>query len=255
MKYSLTPLALAVSLAHAQPCTTWVYQGAPLTVTETPGSQLGVSPLSGTITLSAPLSPNAVNATVTPLSWNFSAELSTLVPNGGYTTASTSFSTDANGNITGWNVQIWYNAPAGISFSNGFNSTPSGDTVEIVDNEGSSLETIVGQSTAPGAWACLPDPLQAQLTAAQNTDTALTAQVAALQAQVTALTAQLATMTTQRNSYLNGYLEENTAVLELRSEVEDLYGAYVYWADQARALTVQINALNAEIAALKAQLK
>src|ERR1039457_2653535 len=87
MKYLIAALTLAASIAHAQQCTTLVYQGAPLTVTNVPANMptpFQFMPLVGVVTLPAALTPG-MNQTVTPIAFDFAPEDLRLIlpdPNG-----------------------------------------------------------------------------------------------------------------------------------------------------------------------------
>ena len=118
---------------------------------------------------------------------------------GGQTGPSFVFSTDATGNVSGWNISI--------NYSDGTNNTEvaaqnpgtvvtgyggqyvDGTYFDNVDKvSGPTSSVLDTASTAAGSWYCLAplvDPLTAQVTA-------LTAQVTTLQAQVTTLQSQLA---------------------------------------------------------------
>lgn len=185
-------------LACAQQCTTLIYIGVPLTIIyegQGPYPLTYPPPLIGTVTLSAPLPPNATALAVSPVSWDFQSEMQGFTSSSPNTAppyvgaaATFSFSTDAQGNIIGWNVEASY---SNYSLAN---STQLGFGVEISTNSqyqqdyvgkaadgegtggGSNLD--VG-SSGVGAWYCaapVVDPLAAQ--------------VATLQAQLSALQAQ-----------------------------------------------------------------
>jgi hypothetical protein len=161
-------------------------------VVASPGNGFSITgPLVGSVTLAAPLAANLVSATVLPLSWNFAA-----VPSAA--TASFSFTTDANGHITGWSVSLVYDDP-GDDYEAQATSAPAGDMVaqvsyaNVVADPNSEPVSIVGQSTTAGTWVCqqtfttsytAPDPpsLQAELTTANQMIEALEAELNSMHA-------------------------------------------------------------------------
>jgi len=252
VKYLITSLALAASLAHAQQCYTLVYQGAPLTITGTnPNATPMGNPVVGMIQMNVPLAPNLVNWNPTPPgsewnsgvpAWDFTAvapEFNTISTN--LFSPIVTFSTDANGNVTDWTFSMLWQAIDLIQNSESITSTPAGDTVTFIGASGTGgpTLTLTGTSSKPGKWMCL-DAFIAQAAASQTQDTTLTAQVAALTTQVASLAAQLKNVTAAYTYWV--------------AQVPEVIAAYDYWANRARALTIQINALNAEIAALNAEI-
>jgi hypothetical protein len=205
-------LALALTLlmpvcfaqgAVAQNCTTLVYIGAPQTVWHglcSDGLCNGPSPnmeILGTVTLSAPLAAGLLNASVTPLAWDFSSQQtgfnSAAVPGVVAVKAGFNFWTDANGNITGWNFALDYSdgttrisdtsqnppvvlAPPG-SYCGYQPCTYYDDLGYSIAIPGVYSLSLDSASATAGSWHCLApvvDPLTAQVTA-------LKAQVATLQ--------------------------------------------------------------------------
>ena len=157
MRTTLIALAMLSSAAYAQPqCTNLVYQGAPFTSLVTTGANsTPLIPLSGTITLSAPLPPNADNIAVIPAAWNFSSEKpgyesGTPGVYGGQGDLPIYFSTDSNGNIIGWQIGLGWGAEFGTE-----SSSQTGDFISAA----SGPDVVInGISTTPGTWSCQPPP-------------------------------------------------------------------------------------------------
>jgi hypothetical protein len=274
----LTPMCFAQGVA-AQQCTTLVYTGTPITFptvyssngNNLPPLTLTNPPIVGIVVLNGPLASGTAQSgqqqTVTPVAFDFSATDSRVswpdgdaIPGFPYyphyenPTPSFSFTVNAIGVITEWNIVIdWNTGAPGTNTNILINSTDSGDNLGLSSSGVGQMgypQPITGSSSAPGVWSCLTD-LFAQVTTLTSHDATLTAQAAALQAQVAALTTQVASLTAQRNTYLSGYLQENADIIALNGELGALINGYDYWSNQARALTIQINALNAEIAKLE----
>jgi hypothetical protein len=236
----LMPVCFAQA-AVAQQCTTLVYQGAPLTnsysINDYPMSPPIPTPaLIGIVLLSQVLTPNQ-NSFQAAGNYDFSPTVGTLgvgsgviaPAEGSYILGSSfSFTTDGSGKITSWDTVFSYSGDSG-TMGRSIISTPAGDQLNgnIFD------DTFSATNTTPGTWTCLTDVLT-QAAAAPSAQ----AQVTALKAQVSALKAQLANTTASYN-----YWEQEGQVL---------IGAYNYWANYARARTVEINALNAQIAVCRA---
>jgi hypothetical protein len=226
-KLSFAIAAICASGAlHAQPqCTNLIYQGAPFTSLVTTGPNFTpLVPLAGTVTLSTPLPPNAVNMAVTPVAWNFSVESSNLVSASPLNTTGNGpffFSTDANGNIIGWQFTVaWASHDIGgenQGFNMGVSTTQAGDYVGSAYYDGPigvppPINTdIVGNSSTAGTWTCQPpppvNPLAAEvasLTSANNNlqgevnslSAAYTKEVSAYKLELAAATTDLATITT-----------------------------------------------------------
>jgi hypothetical protein len=193
MKTILWGLLFLAQSAIAQTCTSLVYVGAPFsTVTNTnPASTYEPftinGPLTGTVTLSAPLPTNGT-IQVTPLSWNF-AEFqmsSTNFPTD-FNPAPAPFSfTTVNGKITAWSLAVyWTNGDDWNLATVSIASSATGDTV---DELGGEDEEIIGKSATAGTWTCL------QAVSQPYTAPADPPAVNPLQAQVTALKSQLASV-------------------------------------------------------------
>jgi len=193
-------LLFAATAAHAQQCTTLVYAGAPITsivnVPSTMPTPFPFTTLVGVVTLNAALVPGT--QVVTPIAFDFAPEDARLIlpdPNGGSAAGGThfvspppsfSFTVNAAGVITGWDMVInWNTANSGTTANINVNSAQSGDIITYADREmaynygGGASST--GSNTTPGTWACLTD-LISQAT-----------KLPTAQAQVVALTAQLVT--------------------------------------------------------------
>ena len=203
MKYLI--LLLLCAPVAAQQCPVLVYNGAPFTaVSSSANNGLAItSPVTGLITLPAPLPMNATAYTVVPAAWDFTTQNSNLTSTNGwfaYFYYSTSFQfTTVNGVITDWKVHIsWDNGPGTLDmYVIDVDSVAAGDAVYItfanVTSPGGPMN-ITGSSVIAGTWTCAP---------------------------VNPLAAQVAQLITERN---------------------DLYASYVYWAERARALTIELNA-------------
>ena len=188
-------LLMLCGVVHAQ-CTTWVYTGAPFSLLTTTGpNDSQIVPLTGTITLSAPLDDGT--STVTPVSWDFTSEDSDLSSSGPYNPdvsgPNSRFTfTTTNGEITAWNVLVVYNNGPGTvdHYSVSASTSQTGDSVSILATHVESATgptSITGTSTVPGTWTCyVPpiNPLAAQVASLQTQLTAAQAQIASLQAQV-----------------------------------------------------------------------
>lgn len=176
--------------ARAQ-CSTLQYTGTPFATVVLTGidpQQPVDSPVVGLITLSGPLAGNLSNATVVPVSWDFSPESGgfasyppsvTVCGTGNWVSPCGTFvfSTDANGAITDWNVTLGeYGTEANFSIT----LTNTGDTVRSWYSgaySGTGAVTLLGTSTTAGTWSCPvgyttnytapPDPPAANPLAAQ----------------------------------------------------------------------------------------
>jgi hypothetical protein len=160
----------------AQQCTTLVYIGGPITVTNVPATippgYYPFTPLVGVVTLSAALTPGTTQI-VTPIAFDFAPEDLRLIlpdPNGGTAAGGThfvdpspsfSFTVNDAGVIIAWDMVInWNTANSGTHANININSTQTGDTIVYTDSElnyqygtGSTTAT----STTPGTWICLTD--------------------------------------------------------------------------------------------------
>ena len=114
--------------------------------------------MSGSFTRAAPLAPNLSDATITPLSYDFTDGVQTITS--AAAALFTSFGTDSNGNIDRWQIQLStlsqslfpgiITAYGGTSFGN----TDVGTTSQgnpFMDNGGNS-------NSPPGVWTVLPEP-------------------------------------------------------------------------------------------------
>src|SRR5271168_3394323 len=117
MRHTILALAFMAQGALAQ-CLTYTYTGSPFTsvaVTGTLNNLTVHSPIVARITLAAPLPANAVNVSVLPTIWDYTLVDQNLTSTNGWfafyenTPESFAFSTDASGNIVGWNVTINWN--------------------------------------------------------------------------------------------------------------------------------------------------
>ena len=152
------------------------------------------------ITLAAPLAPNLNNAAVTPLAWDMSNLLAVVTQ-----TAVFKFSTDSAGNITGWHFY-------GVAYDLSANATASSESDSVMGDQetsqtGSQID-IFALTDPPGGWVLkaatapdppAPDPMQAQLNAAN-------AQIASLQKQLTHVTAQMTVYRSGTVFYESEYL-------------------------------------------------
>jgi hypothetical protein len=242
--------------AHAQ-CTQLTYVGAPfasVTATASNGAANNglpvYSPLTGVVTLSAALPANASNFTVTPASWSFTepAVYTPFMVSGAAApfaaqTATFTFSTDANGNITAWNISIYYETESPLWIST-VASSQAGDTVEIQFNDAASplgQVTTTGSSTSGGTWTC-PTTFSANYT-----DPPVAPVANPLQAQVTALTAQVATLTAQLAT-------ANAQSVTLSSQLTASKSEVTTQSTQLATDTSTITSLNSKITTLQTEL-
>jgi hypothetical protein len=221
MKVLLSLLLLLPSIAFAQ-VTTYNYTGQPLMVTAAGPDMSSGQPkeIAGTITLAAPLAPNAANQVVTPISYEFNG---IALPNPADWTngAPPIFSfTTVNGSIVAWNVTIDISSATTINQSLEITSTGAGDTynyVEIVDTD--QCNTFVqapncwiydAVAYARGVWVqqgqAPPITLAAalaEITTLQGTLAWWTARAWTLQGQLTAAQAQVTAYQTDVDNYAN----------------------------------------------------
>jgi hypothetical protein len=238
---------LAAQAAGAQ-CTELQYVGAPFSaITASANNTESInSPLVGRITLATPLPPNASNLTVSPSAWDFTLENSNYTSANNwftyyYYSVSFAFTTDANGNITDWNINIqWTNQPGTENlYIISTTSKASGDEVEVnfknLDDPSGPM-TISGDSNVAGTWTCVasyttsytaPPPPPPPVNP-------LAAQVAQLQAQVASLQSQVANLKTVQGNY---------------------QWQATGWKARAETLTQQLANAKNEIAVLQAELK
>jgi hypothetical protein len=167
-----------LKFASAAQCSTLIYIGAPMTITNQLGGigppngapvngppwPIG-NPVVGMIQLNAPLPPSAtttypIGSDVSPgavVAWDFTSEYPPFITGSPYYTSVT-FTTDANDNITDWNFVVEYYDF--LSSQGGFDSitsTPAGDTVSIAPGaeDFEAVWLVTGISKAPGKWLCL----------------------------------------------------------------------------------------------------
>jgi hypothetical protein len=207
MKALTLGLLFIASSVIAQPqCTDLIYTGAPYSSLVTTGpNATALAALAGTVTLSAPLPPNAQNLAVTPVAWDFTVE-NPAIPDVLWTTPSTFvFSTDAKGNITNWSLNLtWGEAGGTPSFNMTVTSALAGDYVQFYQSGAvGPFSSITGTNATAGTWTCNPPPAPNQLAA----------EVTQLQAQVTSLQSQL-----QWQSYYHAYWEDAWVTTELALE-------------------------------------
>jgi hypothetical protein len=183
-----------LKFASAAQCSTLIYIGAPLTIT----NQLGGTgppngapvtgppwpignPVVGMIQLNAPLPPSAtttypIGNALSPgavVAWDFTSEYPTLITGSPYDTSVT-FTTDANDNVTDWNFVVeYYDFLSSQGGLDEIISTPAGDTVTLYPSASDEVNgwTVTGISKAPGKWLCLSTFIaQAHLLNTKNVD-------------------------------------------------------------------------------------
>ena len=249
-------LIFAAATAHGQ-CTQWSYMGAPFTVvTASSDNALLISgPVVGTVTLAAPLAANMSNVTATITAWNFDEEnLSGIGPGtpGSDEGATFIFSTDANGNITDWSVNLYWTDNSEAPYLIEMTSTPAGDTVSASEQRTEpplAEMTVNGSSSTAGTWTCIAS-FAASYTAPPDppAPNPLAATVAALQAQVASLQAQVTALTTEANGLI---AEKANLQATNASLVTEYRGLAAYWEPTLAADTTEIAALTAEVEKLK----
>lgn len=228
MKITLSILVLVLAQAvDAQQCTTLIYTGAAtLAVVEDQGPYpLWFTTVIGTVTLSSPLPANASNLTVTPAAWDFSTEQAGLSSSNAQTAApyasapTFAFSTDANGNITGWGLEVHYN---NLNNDTSMLQLIADVTSYTEDNQDYVVKAAIGPGTGGrsslnagssglGTWSCLSpvvDPL--------------TAEVASLQAQLAAVKAANASLLTEYRPLAQHLAAAYVEIAALTAEVEKL---------------------------------
>jgi hypothetical protein len=213
------------------------------------------APIVGTVTLASALPPNMVNRAATPLAWNFSSEQAGLSSaNTGAGRATFAFSTDANGNISGWSFSIGttpnINGPTVVAIqSQNPGRVVTGDGGQYAD--GTYYDTVSKvcsecdgwsetASIAAGSWYCLAplvDPL--------------TAEVDSLIAERNELERANAALVTETRTLSAELTAEKAAATDLASEAHTL--SVELGADSAAiaSLRAEIAKLEAQIAALK----
>jgi hypothetical protein len=158
--------------------------------------------------------------TVTPVSWDFSAEFP------GYASTSIApeywptfqFTTDADGNISNWNITAYFPlAPQSLGGQfDQLTSTASGDAVSADypnDDVGGPPMTIEGTSNTAGTWTCI-----ASMTASHISPPAPPS-VNPLAAQVASQAAELHSL---QNYYLAVLAAYKAEIADLTAEVERL---------------------------------
>lgn len=158
-------LLLALILGWAAPShadAIYAYVGNPYSgvndAPTVPGSYTTSMFVSGSITLSAPLAPNLVNATLVPLDFSFSDGRRTATPGNVVVAQFTDFSTDALGELTTWRVRLDFSTSVASLI----------DTTETQDDAlwstGSSCGIAycdaAGTTLNPGVWTIttVPEP-------------------------------------------------------------------------------------------------
>jgi PEP-CTERM motif len=159
--YAAAALALAFALsvdsARAD-VVTYTYVGADFTNAHAPFTM--AENLPGTISFSAPLAANlTVNpgttvSNVTPAAFSFTAGPETLT-SAAFTPSFTSFqfSTDAAGNITGWDIVIGLSGGGQININNF-----SGNVRDQVTDSGSDFANVVNKPGQFTLTAAVPEP-------------------------------------------------------------------------------------------------
>jgi hypothetical protein len=178
--------------AQQPPCSTLIYIGAPMTITNQksnspyllpgPSSPPSIgNPVVGMIQLNAPLPPSAtttypIGNALSPgavVAWDFTSEYPTLITGSPYDTSVT-FTTDANDNVTDWNFVVeYYDFLSSQGGLDEIISTPAGDTVTLYPSASDEVNgwTVTGISKAPGKWLCLSTFIaQAHLLNTKNVD-------------------------------------------------------------------------------------
>ena len=219
--------------------------------------------LSGIVQLSQALAPSQANQVVTATSYSYSQNgLLQFSPGPqpyGLSNQKQSFvfSTDANGNITSWSSNVSASAAVDeAGYQVDFISSPAGDFFAYTTCTSQGCEADPVGQTAAGAWtvesitpvAPQPTDLQAQVTTLQSQVSSLTTQMSASNTQVTALTAALTTQTNATSTYHTAYAEEAASAASYKK-------AYTAEASAAASLTKKLAAADAEIAALRAELR
>jgi hypothetical protein len=136
------------------------------------GLQNTIPENTGELVLSSPLGDNLHNAPITPISWSFdtTTQFGSLYLNSKYTLGAPGapplflFSTDANGVLTGWNIDILAgilggtNSPsfasvtitnAGDTYSSGFSTPSCGAPPGVV----TPCFRVSESNAAPGKWS------------------------------------------------------------------------------------------------------
>ena len=206
-------------VAHAQQCTSLVYHGSPFTaVSSSANNGLPItSPVTGLITLAAPLPMNATAYTVAPAAWDFTTQNSELTSTNGwfaYFYYSTSFQfTTVNGVITDWKVHLsWDNGPGTLDmYVIDVDSVAAGDAVNInfanVTSPGGPMN-VTGSSAIAGTWTCAPVPpvdpdiatiagLNAQIVSLNATIVSLNAQIVSDKSTISSLNATIVSLQAQ----------------------------------------------------------
>jgi hypothetical protein len=132
--------------------------------------------LDGTITLSAPLAPNLVDAPVTPTYAVFSLngysaggpafpgnlQFGPTANNYILLGNAMDFSTNSSGQITAWNIELFTPGPYGYLSPPDWSvtSTSAGDTGTLVVPDGDNITdaaTTIASNTTAGSWAAAPE--------------------------------------------------------------------------------------------------
>lgn len=204
MKYLI--LLLLCAPVAAQQCPVLVYNGAPFnTVTSSAGNAQPIaSPVTGTIELPTPLGTNLINAQVVPTAWDFSGEYRGL---------------NSVDDFMAWN------APTFI-FSTDSSGNITAWSMALLWNtsfghpvwSGSVTSTLEGDVVNIAYFTVAPTPTDPEH---QSISGASAAAGTWSCKAADPMASEVTTLITERN---------------------DLYASYVYWAERARALTIELNA-------------
>ncbi|GAA3749975.1 PEP-CTERM sorting domain-containing protein [Terriglobus aquaticus] len=146
-------LSLIPSLASAS--TIYNYTGQAYSSATTPYTTSEF--VTGSFTVDTPLAANLTNGTVTPVSFSFNDGVQTITDQTAFSSSFGDLSTDANGNIIGYYIQIYNLAQGFIKLSN-VGGGLSGDTVRLtVATSGSNTVAGAFQPIAASA-AATPEP-------------------------------------------------------------------------------------------------
>jgi hypothetical protein len=123
---------------------------APFTTTEN---------LTGTITFAAPLAANLKNAPEVPVAFSFTAGPETITslqynPNFGHL----NFTTDAAGNLSGWDIQVAFGGGGQINIENFVDATGAAIVRDQATNSGSAFADNVGMHGTFAIAAAVPGP-------------------------------------------------------------------------------------------------
>ena len=150
----LAALLLCVMASTADADTALTFTGSPFTTVVDPGHQLpaGLSELTGSLTLSAPLGAD-FNGAVTPLAFSF-ADGSTTISNLNGGVFQATFVTDHNGQVISWGLSDWIETPNGIT-EFFLDSAPGAVPVDETSYFGGGATE---STDAAGTWSATPEP-------------------------------------------------------------------------------------------------